>query len=68
MKAIKILTMFPIMCAGYVIGFLYQSIAVGIYAGKCAVEAVAETCAKDLDAKKSNDEAHRRLSKFTDEK
>ncbi len=46
--AIKVLTVFPLIIFGYIIGFLATSIVVGFCAGKHDVEKLGEECAEKI--------------------
>ena len=46
MKAVKILIIFPLVMVGYVVGFVWESISVGISAGKRCVDDFGTECAE----------------------
>lgn len=43
--AIKVFTVLPLILIGYLIGFVWQSVVVGICAGQDCVNKLAEKCA-----------------------
>lgn len=59
---IKVLTVFPLLIIGYVIGFVWQSFAVGICAGQDCVNKLGDKCAKDSSKRKENGNDPRRTN------
>jgi hypothetical protein len=56
MSTLKILCIFPICLIGYVIGFVFESLNIGIVAGRDSVEKLAVKCYNELTAKKQKKE------------
>lgn len=53
MKLTKVLIIFPLILEGYIIGFVCESFAIGIHAGRAAVCKMGDECAADLAKRKA---------------
>jgi hypothetical protein len=52
MNTIKVLAIFPLMCVGAVVGFVFQAVSIGFFFGEKDVIDTAEKCADDLTKKR----------------